>query len=72
MRNPLNWPWYAVSPQKARSVLKRLKSFGATRRSEKPSCFMLRDVAKFAPPSFGGVWVNAAVALPSVCASETT
>ena len=31
---------------------------------------MLRDVVKSAPPSSGGVCVSAAVALPSVCASE--
>ena len=70
--SPLNWPWYAVSPQNARSVLNRLKSFGATLRSEKPSCLMLRDVAKFAPPSSGGGGSAPPCALPSVCSSEMT
>ena len=52
-------------------MLKREKSFAATRRSEKPSSFMFDDLVKLAPPSLGGV-VSDAVALPSVCAIDTT
>ena len=71
MRNPLNWPWKALSPQNARSVLNREKSLGATRRSENPSSRMLSLVVKSAPPS-SGACVSDAVALPNVCASVLT
>jgi hypothetical protein len=65
IRNPSNVPWYALSPQNARSEMKSPNAFGVPGGRARKLCSRMFEVfVKLAPPSSGGLPCVSAVVAP--------